>query len=277
LSVQYERVLGNSSASKIKIDPAFSKLATGKLELEVKEPEKQPPKKDEKKGEVKQASTKEEKLRVLIDKVLAAHGGEEKLNKLQFMEKVKQTQDGKVTTIQYSVRPPDGFRIESQQEGDAAKRIYLLRNGGEHWTKYPDGKTEKIVLTGEPLIETVLDTVKFFGPRVVMRLKDADHRLTLADEIKIDGRPAVGVELSKVAPTFKVSLRFYFDKETNLLVRQDKLHEVSSITYGGYKTFDSIPVPRKTTQTTNGKVVSETEVIDFRAVDKFDAKVFEQP
>jgi hypothetical protein len=48
LSVQYERVLGNSSASKIKIDPALSKLATGKLELEVKEPEKQPHKMEEK-------------------------------------------------------------------------------------------------------------------------------------------------------------------------------------------------------------------------------------
>ena len=34
--VQYERVLGNSTASAIKIDPALSKLATGKLELEVK-------------------------------------------------------------------------------------------------------------------------------------------------------------------------------------------------------------------------------------------------
>jgi hypothetical protein len=40
LSVQYERVLGNSSASKIKIDPALSKLATGTLELEIKSAEK---------------------------------------------------------------------------------------------------------------------------------------------------------------------------------------------------------------------------------------------
>src|SRR5206468_3152013 len=36
-SVQYERVLANSTASRIKIDPALSKLATGKLELDVKE------------------------------------------------------------------------------------------------------------------------------------------------------------------------------------------------------------------------------------------------
>src|SRR5262249_43812056 len=47
-SIQYERVLANSTASAIKIDPALSKLATGKLKLEVKEPEKQPQQKEEK-------------------------------------------------------------------------------------------------------------------------------------------------------------------------------------------------------------------------------------
>jgi hypothetical protein len=35
--IQYERVFGNSSgAVQIKLDPALSKLATGKLELEIK-------------------------------------------------------------------------------------------------------------------------------------------------------------------------------------------------------------------------------------------------
>ncbi len=36
ISLQYERVLGSSSAGGIKLDPALSKLATGKLELEIK-------------------------------------------------------------------------------------------------------------------------------------------------------------------------------------------------------------------------------------------------
>jgi RNA polymerase sigma factor (sigma-70 family) len=35
ISLQYERVFGSSSSGKIKLDPALSKLATGKLELEV--------------------------------------------------------------------------------------------------------------------------------------------------------------------------------------------------------------------------------------------------
>src|SRR5207302_10235691 len=122
-----------------------------------------------------------------------------------------------------------------------------------------------------------VDYVRFFGPRVVLRLKAADHRLSLREEVKIDGRPAIGVELNKAVPDFKLSLRLYFDKETNLLVRQENVLSSSSVSYSDYKKFDDIPIARKQTQTANGKIVTETEVIDFRAVEKLDAKLFEQP
>jgi len=48
VSFQCERVLGNSSAGAIKLDPALSKLGTGKLEVEVKPP---PPAKKDKQGD----------------------------------------------------------------------------------------------------------------------------------------------------------------------------------------------------------------------------------
>ena len=48
--VQYEKVLGNSSSGSIKVAPVLSKLATGKLELEVKEPAADPPKTETPKG-----------------------------------------------------------------------------------------------------------------------------------------------------------------------------------------------------------------------------------
>jgi RNA polymerase sigma factor (sigma-70 family) len=47
--IQYERVFGNSSAGQITLDSALSKLATGKLELEVKDAEKASPKQEEEK------------------------------------------------------------------------------------------------------------------------------------------------------------------------------------------------------------------------------------
>ena len=227
----------------------------------------------------KKNQTNEEKLRALIDKVLAAHGGEEKLGKLKFSEKVKQTQDGNLTTIEYFVQSPDRFRIELQRKDEASKQIFFLQNGMERWTKHPSGKVEKLVLLGaEPPIEYWLDYVRFFGPRIVLRLKDIDHRLSLLDEVKIDERPAVGVEVNKtVLNSFKLSLRLFFDKETNLLVKQDNVLSAFSVAYSDYKKFDGIPIAREMMQTVDGKVIIETEVTDFRVVDKLDAKLFEQP
>jgi hypothetical protein len=170
----------------------------------------------------------------------------------------------------------------------------------KRWTTYP--KIEKEQWGGsDPMIEYWTDYVKFFGPRRVLRLKDADHRVALLDEVKIDGRPADGVELTKTGPKFKLSLKMFFDKETNLLVKEENdlsysaiiypplgyspqrppeegdVHSSSAIFYTDYKKFDGIPIAQKETYTANGKYVSETKVINFRAVEKLDAKLFERP
>ena len=61
-----------------------------------------------------------------------------------------------------------------------------------------------------------LDYVKFFGPRQVLRLKDADHKVALLDEeTKIGDRAAVGVQVTGPHCTQKL----YFDKETHLLLK----------------------------------------------------------
>ena len=65
-----------------------------------------PAESDQKKGEDKQA--KEETLRMLIDKVLAAHGGEDKLNKLASFTMTVKHSNGE--TQHYFVQPPRHFR-----------------------------------------------------------------------------------------------------------------------------------------------------------------------
>jgi hypothetical protein len=220
---------------------------------------------------LKVALSKAEKQRMLIDKVLAAHGGEDKLNKLQFTMTVK-VDNG--TTDDYFVQPPKHFRWESQHRDSATRQIcILLPNGREFWRKDPppDGKTRPLRFGGaERTMDYHLDYVKFFGPRQVLRLKDADHRVTLLDEeVKIEGRPAVGVEITRTGPN--MNLRMYFDKETHLLVRQGETY------YCEYKKIDGIPIARKEKHPHAGTGTWEAEVTDFRAVEKFDAKLFEQP
>jgi hypothetical protein len=219
-------------------------------------------KKDQKKDEEKQVMTKEEKLRVLIEKVLAAHGGEDKLNKLQFTMRVKHSNG---ETQQYFVQPPKHFRWETTHRDWTSKRIVILfPNGRRWWTKEPNEDAKEFIPTGnEPKIEYWLDYVKFFGPRQVLRLKDADHKVALLDEeARIGDCAAVGVEVT--GPQFKRTM--YFDKETHLLLKS------GAVTYSDYKKFDGIPVAQK-----EHDGYYEPEVTDFRAVDKFDAKLFEQP
>jgi RNA polymerase sigma factor (sigma-70 family) len=78
--IQYERVFGNSTASFIEIDPALSKLATGKLELEVKDAP----------AEKQKVLTPEEAIKVASDSKLATAFNENKPAvefKVQFVTK----------------------------------------------------------------------------------------------------------------------------------------------------------------------------------------------
>ena len=229
---------------------------------------------------------KDEKLRVLIDKVLAAHGGEEKLRKLnKFTETVYWIKNGDQvtgTTDKFSVQLPDRYREEWIRGLDLSCETHiaiLKKDGMEVWTNHGrGGKFERQKSDGsERRIEYYLDDVKFFGPRRVLRLRDADHRVALLDEVKIDERPAVGIELTKAVPNFKLSLRMFFDKETNLLAKQENVLLSTSIVYTDYKKFDGFPIAQKeTAESAKDKTFTETKVEDFRVVEKLDPKLFEQ-
>jgi uncharacterized protein (TIGR03067 family) len=224
-------------------------------------------KEDQKKAEEKPA-TKEEKLKALVDKVLAAHGGEEKLNKLQFTMTVKHSNG---YTNHYFIQPPKNFRWEQQHRDQTSKMIVILSPEGRRWwTKEPNEEPKGFIPTGiEASLEFWLDYVKFFGPRQVLRLKDAGHKVALLDEeTKIGDRAAVGVQVT--GPL--CSQKLYFDKETHLLLKGVGSDILREVTFSDYKTFDGIPIAQKEH---DGHF--EPVVTDFRVVDKFDAKLFEQP
>jgi RNA polymerase sigma factor (sigma-70 family) len=230
---------------------------------------KEPPaaKKDQ-----KPVMTKEEKLQLLTDQVLAAHGGDDTLKKLQFTMTVKHSNGN---TIKYFVQPPKQFRLEIQHRDSTTKRICILFPRGKMWwKKNPNEAAVPVIYSGLQLpIESSIDHyVNFFGPRQVLRLKDADHKVALLDdEAKIGDRAAVGVEVT--SRWFKGKM--YFDKVTHLLVKSPVpsfLAGQGAVTYSDYKKFDGIPIPLR-----EHDGYLDPQVTDFQAVDKFDAKLFEQP
>src|SRR5262249_33712222 len=76
-------------------------------------------------------------LQTLIDKVLRAHGGEEKLNKLtSFTMTVKHAN---AETQHYFVQPPKNFRWETTHRDRPGKRIVILfPNGRKWWRQEPN-------------------------------------------------------------------------------------------------------------------------------------------
>ncbi len=222
---------------------------------------------DQTKAKEKQPMTKEEKLRVLIDQVLKAHGGEDKLNKLQFTMTVKHS-NGYIN--KYWVQQPKNFRWEEQHRDQTKLIVILFPEGRRFWTKAPNQEAKSLLLLGIELpLNFWHDYVKFFGPRQVLRLKDADHKVALLDEeAMIGGRAAVGVQVIGPLCTQKM----YFDKETHLLLKGVGSDIVREVTFSDYKKFDGIPIAQKEH---DGHF--EPVVTDFHVVDKFDAKLFEQP
>jgi RNA polymerase sigma factor (sigma-70 family) len=214
------------------------------------------------------AITKEDRLRLLIDNVLTAHGEEEKLNNLHSFWMTVKHSNGE--TQRYFVQTPKKLRWETTHRDRTGKRIVILfPEGRRWWSKEPNEDAKEFILTGlEFRVETWFDYVKFFGPRQVLRLKDPDHKVVLLDEeIKIGGRPAIGVEVT--GPQFQGKM--YFDKQTHLLVKGRGVSYREDI-YSDHKMFDGIPIA---TKGDDGYFMPE--VIDFQAVDKFNPKIFEQP
>jgi hypothetical protein len=84
-------------------------------------------------------------------------------------------------------------------------------------------------------------------------------------------RAAVGVEVT--SRWFKGKM--YLDKETHLLVKSPVpsfLAGQGAVTYSDCKKFDGIPIPLR-----EHDGYLDPQVTEFRAVDKFDAKLFERP
>jgi RNA polymerase sigma factor (sigma-70 family) len=216
----------------------------------------------------KNEEKQEMRLKVLIDQVLTAHGGEDRLHKLQFTMTVKHS-NGYIN--QYFIEPPKKLRWETTFPNQTAKRIVILfPEGRRWWTKEPNEEAKGFIPTGiEAPLKFWHDYVNFFGPRQVLRLKDADHKVALLDEeAKIGDRAAVGVQITGPLCTQKM----YFDKETHLLLKGVGSDIVREVTFSDYKKFDGIPIAQKEH---DGHF--EPVVTDFRVVEKFDAKLFEQP
>jgi len=225
----------------------------------------------------------------IIDRAIAAQGGEQALVKAQT---VLRRGTGNMFVFDKPVpftdetlfHLPGQFRLTVTLGPDNQKTLVLVVvNGAKGWRS-----------TGGAVVELSKDAVDEFreagylywvGSLVPLK-KDTNFQLSLLPEIKVQDQPAVGV---KVAHKDHESARLYFDKGTGMLVQMGhNIHEAGlqvdkDFILSDYKAFDGVKLPTKQTELTKGKSDQkskkfiEVSFTSYQFPEKLDDSAFGKP
>src|SRR5262245_10271929 len=220
----------------------------------------------------------------VIEKAIKAHGGEEKLTKFKATKvKAKGTLQLMGVPIEFTAEAssmfPDRFREELKLDimGNMITVLHVY-DGKKGWLS-AQGMTME--LTGDELDQVKEQAYSNYIENLVPLLKDKQFELSLLDETKVDGKPALGV---KVSSKGHKDIKMYFNKESGLLVKTEQktrdpaMQEVEAEAYyHDYKDVNGTKQAMKQSIKYDGKKFLDAEVTDIKLLETLDAKTFEKP
>ena len=220
----------------------------------------------------------------ILDKAIAALGGEAKLAKAAMATwKTKGTisfneNDNPITgTTTIDGIDKQRGEFEAEFNGNAVKGVTIL-NGNKGWRKFGDDLQD---LEGDMLAGTKQNSYLLVVPMTILPLKGKDFKVEAAPEEKVAGKAAAVVK--GTGPDGK-TFTLYFDKETGLpvklaaTVRGFQGDEVGQeTTYGEYKDFDGLKRATKIESKRDGNPFLKQEVLEFKVVDKHEPGTFAEP
>lgn len=206
--------------------------------------------------------------RAIIEKAIAAQGGEKAVAKVRMMRRVIK---GSVVvdpnlpaapmTYEDLWQLPLRYRsvMETVIHGVNTRQVDII-NGDEGWTSL-NGKTQR--LTGDAHAE-LLEGRYAEGLEWLLRLREKDFDLSVATEEKVGERPALGVTVKAKGHR---SVTLYFDRETMLLVKRvnqvrqpDGRLVVMEVFFSDHQYFEGAKLWTKSHASLNGRKFVEGEV-----------------
>ena len=228
----------------------------------------------------------QDKARAIVEKAIQAQGGEAKVAKLRTMRiKVEGTasfvpgQPDLPFTIEDIWQMPHRYKTSSTFQFQDQKFTQIQAIDGDKGWIQQDGQTqdlsrEAIAEMKEQKYAEDLDRLGF--------LKEKQIELSVLEEIKIDGKPAVGVLVKSMG---KRDVKLYFDKASGLLVKRE--HQVldpasgkevrQEVIFSDYQQSDGLKHYKKIVALRDGKKVIDAKVTEMEFFRKLDEKVFAKP
>jgi hypothetical protein len=246
------------------------------------------------------AKDEQAEAEAILDKAIAAAGGQDKLAKLKSftikcIEKNWNESSGtdSENTAEYSYDYPDRERRQRTRGiGETTFTSTTILNGDKAWLT-ADGKTRRIE---DKVLPDALAEFTEFPVRKWPLYKDKGYKLAPLGESKVGDKRVVGV---KALFENKPDAKLFFDKETGLLIKGEyDLSRLEAFRRGGtpsraesesgkaeilleeYKEANGIKYPTKLTATSiedGKKHISRCEITEFKVVEKFDEKTFAEP
>jgi hypothetical protein len=221
--------------------------------------------------------------RALVDKAVRAHGGEATLAKWPAVTaKLKGTFHGMGQAVAFTgevvTQGADRLKLDIEAEaGGQTFRVVNVLNGDRGWARVGDETTE---LDKEQLAEA-REQAHANWVATLLPLKDKAFTLATVGEVRIDGRPALGVKVSSQGHR---DVDLYFD-ETGLLVKSETRvkdegsgQEVTEESFlGDYQEVRGTKQSMKFTVKRDGKLYVEGVVTDCQLAESLDAGVFARP
>jgi hypothetical protein len=227
----------------------------------------------------------DEASKALIEKAVKAYGGAEKLEKVQALRaKVKGTLELAGMDIEFTSNGLTDMSGKHKSEVEVevmGQKIAIVQvfDGQKGWVKLADSTSD---LEGDQLKELRNETHSGRVNLLVPLLKDKAFSLTALGEIKVNGKPALGVKVS--AKDYR-DIQLYFDKETGLVVKSVRQvldtttrQEVTQETYlSAFKETAGIKHATRVVIHREGKKFLEAEVVEWKALDQSNASEFAKP
>jgi hypothetical protein len=229
-------------------------------------------------------SAADDDAKAVVDKAVKALGGADKLGAAKIVSwktkgKIHRNDSDNEFTSKVIAQGVERFRQEFNGEfnGNPVKGVTVL-DGDKGWRKFGE--------EGSALEDAALANQKRLAylqavSQIPSLLNGNDFKLEDGEDEKVDGKPAAVVKVT--GPDSK-EFQLFFDKESGLPVKMTAKvagrqgnEFVQVTTFGNYKDFDGIKRATKVESTRDGKKYLESEVTDFKVLDKVDPKTFAEP
>ncbi|HEV7224668.1 MAG TPA: hypothetical protein VGN42_18300 [Pirellulales bacterium] len=227
--------------------------------------------------------------RKIIDRAIEAAGGREALKRYEkpfYMKRQGKALGGtgwEDFTIKVTTWLPDKLRTDQESTRNGKKMPFGIRFNGEKGFRVPGTRemdaNSLVPETREMDASSLRNTRDLLYSQwlaTLLPLDDPQFKLTALDEIMLDGRPAVGVNISCED---RPAVRLHFDKDAMTLVKLSREFNgrLFEETYDDFAELDGLIYPKRIVQYANGKKFAEMSTAEFKFLDEVDEAIFEQP